>query len=352
MAKKLWAGLDVGVATTSICVINDAGEILHAAVCPTAVKDIHREIGFIKRRRHARIGMESGCAMSLARGLRSLGYAVDIYEARQLSKFLSVRRNKTDAGDANGIADAGRIGALVSKVHMKSLECQCLSARLSIRRHLVRVRVQIMNLLGRQFEQFGGRIGHWKNPEQLRASVERQIKQIFGKSRPPIVDDFRGLLVRYEELMSYQTELDRELRTMAFEDDVCRRLMSIPGVGPICALTFYALVGEPHRFRRSSDIGPFFGLTPRLVESGMTRRVESISRLGSSVMRGLLVQASIVFMRCGKADHALYAWTRSLEERRGRGKSRVALARKLAMIMIAIWKSGTNYEAKLVSAAA
>ena len=102
MAKRLWAGLDVGVETTKVCVIDEAGEVLHEAVCATNVKSVHKELVFLKRRKSATVALESGMGISLARGLRSLGYSVDIYETRQLSGFLKVRRVKTDAGDANG----------------------------------------------------------------------------------------------------------------------------------------------------------------------------------------------------------------------------------------------------------
>ena len=88
MANRLWAGLDVGVETTSVCVIDEAGAILHEAVCPTNVKSLHRELVFLKRRKSASVALESGNGMCLARGLRTLGYKVDIYEARQLSGFL------------------------------------------------------------------------------------------------------------------------------------------------------------------------------------------------------------------------------------------------------------------------
>src|SRR6476619_3407221 len=99
MTKRLWAGLDVGVESTRICVIDDAGEVLHEACCPTQLKNVRGELSCLKRRRHAKVGLEAGTGTSIARGLRSLGYSVDLYETRKLSKFLRVRRNKTDAGD-------------------------------------------------------------------------------------------------------------------------------------------------------------------------------------------------------------------------------------------------------------
>ena len=105
MARRLWVGLDVGVETTSICVIDAGGVVLHETVCPTNAKYVHREIVSLGCRRSGTVGLESGTGIGLARDLRNLGYTVEIYEARQLSKFLRVRRNKTDAGDALGIPE-------------------------------------------------------------------------------------------------------------------------------------------------------------------------------------------------------------------------------------------------------
>jgi len=347
MARELWAGLDVGVETTSVCVIDGFGEVLHEATCPTDVRSVHREIVFLKRRRFARVGMETGTGMHLARGLRSLGYAVDVYETRQLSKFLRARRNKTDAGDASGIAEAGRVGAtLISKVHLKSLECQFLASRLAIRSHIIRSRVRATTFLYRQLEQFGGRIRSRATTGLLRQRVEPEIKKLFGKTPNPLVAELRYLLDLCERLIAHQQQIDRELKRLALEIDVCRRFMAIPGIGPICALTFYAAVSEPHRFRRSADIGSYLGLTPKLHQSGMVQRVGRISRMGSAPARTLLVGASTRFMKCGDAGTQLYAWALQLEQRRGRGRARVALARKLAIIMLSMWNSGETYRPK------
>lgn len=346
MARKLWAGLDVGVETTSVCIINDDGEILHEVTCPTNVKSVHRELILLRRRKLARVGLETGTGTSLARGLRSLKYSIDIFEARQLSKFLRARRNKTDAGDAFGIAEAGRLGAaLVSKVYLKSLDTQSLQSRLSIRRHLIRTRMRAVSLLCRQLELFGGRIRSSRSG-RLRDKVEAEIGLLFGKNPSPLVSDLRHLLALCEQLIAYQNGIDGELARLANQNAVCRRLMDIPGVGPICALTFYAAVGEPDRFQRSSDIGSYFGLTPKLHQSGLTQRAGRVSKMGHVAARTLLVRSSVCFMQFSDCDNALYVWASRLEQRRGRGRARVALARKLATIMLALWKSGESFQPK------
>lgn len=349
MARPLWAGLDIGVETTSVCVIDDAGEVVHEASCRTDVKCVHRELIFLRRRKFARVGLESGGGTALARGLRTLGYSVDLYETRQLSKFLGLRRNKTDAGDASGIAEAGRIGAAnVSKVHLKSVECQSLQSRLSMRLRLMRVRIAIVNTLCRQLEQFGGRINSGTRSGQLRGKVETELRKLFGKAPSPLVADLRYLLDLAEKLLVDQRKMDRELMRLSQENDLCRRFMEIPGVGPICALTFYAVISEPHRFERCSDVGSYLGLTPRIHQSGLTFRIGRISKMGNGPLRSLLVQASIRFMHCSRPDTTLHAWASGIEQRRGRGRARVALARKLATIILAMWKSGEAYRPVLV----
>jgi len=352
MAKRLWAGLDVGVETTSICIVNEAGDVVHEAMCPTKVRDVHRELAVLRRLRFARVSLEAGVGTALARGLRNLGYSVDIYETRQLSKFLRVRRNKTDAGDANGIAQAGRLGTtIVSKVHLKSLECQFLTSRLTIRRHLIKTRVKAASLLCRQLEQLGGRVRGPGKGKDLRVKVEQQLKELFGKAANPVAERFRPLLSQCETLSAWQEEIDRDLYRLAHENEHCCRLMQIPGVGPICALTFFAAVGEPDRFQKSAAIGCYLGLTPRLHQSGLTSRMGRISKMGNKAARSLLVQASIRFMRASRTDIELHAWASRIEQRRGRGRARIALARKLAVVMLAIWKSGQDYRPTLLEAA-
>lgn len=350
MARKYWAGLDVGVEATCVCVIDDSGAIIHEGNCSTDVKAVSREIAFLKRRRFARVGLESGVGMSLARGLRNLGYSVDVYETRQLSKFLRMRRNKTDAGDASGIAQAGRLGAgTISKVHLKSLECQSLQSRLTIRRRLIRNRISAVNTLCRQLEQFGGRVRPCAG-SVLRDKVESELEKIFGGAQDAVVSELRRLVDQCEQLILCQQESDRELKRLALQHNVCRRLMDIPGVGPICSLTFYAAVGDPHRFRRSADIGSYFGLTPKLHQSGLTHRMGRISKMGNKGVRSLLFRASTLFMRFAGSDSELAAWAYQIEQRRGRRRARVALARKLATIMISLWKSGQSFEAKTIKA--
>ncbi len=345
--NRLWAGVDLGVETASVCIIDDAGNILHEGVCPSAAEKVRHELGNYRRTRFASVAIEAGVGTHVARGLRSRGYPVELYEARQLSKFLRVRRNKTDAGDARGIAEAGRIGAsIVSKVYLKSLESQALQSRLAIRRHLIGQRVAAVNMLGRQVELFGGRLRCGAKRNSFRQAVEVEIHKHFPDRSSSLVAQLRFLADHVERLVAYQRALDRDLEHEAGEIDVCRRLMEIPGVGPICALTFYAAVDDPHRFTLVKEVGSYFGLAPKVRQSGLTSKKARISKMGNKHVRSLLVHAAGQYLHFEKGDTDLRTWTLSIEQRRGRAPSRVALARKLAVIMLAIWKNGGHFEPK------
>jgi transposase len=289
--------------------------------------------------------MEAGLGAFLARGLRSLGYPVEIYEARKLSKFLRARRNKTDAGDASGIAEAGRVGTpIVSRVYLKTFDNECLQSRLTIRSHLIQQRVSTVNLIGRLIDQFGGRLPASKTRGQLKRNIQAEARRLFKIDPYQLTNELRYLADHYERLDAYQREVDRDLGRIAQSNPICRRLMEIPGVGPICALNFYAAVGDPQRFARTSDVGNYFGLAPRLHQSGLTFRMGRISKMGSKAVRTLLVRAAIGFLHYGKVESELRTWAFAVEQRRGKFRSRVALARKLAVVMTAMWKNGSRYE--------
>jgi transposase len=271
-----------------------------------------------------------------------------MYETRQLSKFLRLRRNKTDAGDAIGIAEVGRLGpSLVSKVPLKTLECQALQSRLTIRRFLIRERVATVNLLCRQIELYGGRVRRSTRSLQFRNVLEAEFRKLFGKQHNPLIPELRELLARCEQLLAWQNKIDGTLRQLAHDNEICRRFMEIPGVGPISALTFYATIGDPHRFRRSASVGSYFGLAPRICQSGLTVRPAHITRMGNKATRTLLVQCALKFMQSSSAHCQLRQWALGIERRSGRGQARVALARKLAIIMVAMWKKNECYAARI-----
>ncbi len=125
---------------------------------------------------------------------------------------------------------------------------------------------------------------------------------------------------------------------------LCNRFLEIPGVGPICALSFYSAVEEPFRFGRSSDVAAYLGLTPRLHQSGKTRRSSGISKMGNTLTRTHLCQAANCLLQAQKQPTRLREWGLELAGRIGSGKARVAVARKLAVVMLTMWKNDTRFD--------
>ena len=188
---------------------------------------------------------------------------------------------------------------------------------------------------------------------QVRANVEAELNRLFrGKLDDPLASEIVWLLDHYSALVAHQKTVDHELLTAAADNEICRRFMEIPGVGPMCALAFFTTVSEPHRFRRSSDIGAYLGLTPKLYQSGLTSRMGRISKMGNAATRAVLVQAAMSLMRHGDPDSDLWTWASHIEQRRGRNRAKVALARKLAVVMTAMWKSGQRYDPRRLQSSA
>jgi transposase len=151
------------------------------------------------------------------------------------------------------------------------------------------------------------------------------------------------LLDARRKLREHFADLHRKLLLIAKNDEVCRRLMTIPGVGPVVALAYTATIDIPQRFRNSKAVGPILGLTPVLNQSGESRRVGRISLCGDGMMRTLLYEAAQVLLTRAARWSWLKAWAMNVAKRRGAQKAIVALARRLAVIMHRMWSDGTEF---------
>jgi transposase len=159
-----------------------------------------------------------------------------------------------------------------------------------------------------------------------------------------LFDEIDPLLNVAEALRDHVKCSDAWLLKAAKAHPLCKRFLEIPGVGPICALSFYSAVEEPFRFERSSDVAAYLGLTPRVHQSGNTRRALRITRMGNALTRTHLVQAANCLLRAEKQPTRLREWGVELARRIGGGKARVAVARKLAVVMIAMWKNDARFD--------
>jgi transposase len=331
-----FAGLDVSVKETSLCIVDDMGRIvreLKVASEPEALLQVLMNPAY----HFKRIGLEAGpLSQWLFSALADAGLPVICVETRHMRAVLKAQINKTDRNDARGMAQMMRVG-LYRPVHVKTLRSQKLRMLLTHRKLLQSKAIAIDNELRATLRNFGLKVGMVG-----RAKFEARIKEL--------VEDLSDLAALVEPLLIVRRVLreqigilHRRLLIIVRDDDVCRRLMTVPGVGPVVALTYRATVDVPARFRNSKAVGAVFGLTPSKYQSGEVDRSGAISRCGDEMMRMMLYEAAqIVLVRSTKWSW-LKAWAMKIARHRGMKKAIVALARRLAVIMHRIWVDGTEF---------
>jgi transposase len=342
---QVWVGLDLGLRQTHICVIDAGGATVHEADCETSPLALQEALSPFALDRIGLIGVEAGSDTHVVRKLRVAGYPVVMFEARKASRFLAVRRNKTDASDAKGLADLARIGRnTISQVYLKSLACEQLRGTLVMRKRVVVMRVVAESVLRSRLSLHGRVLRRARGASGVRPQVEAILAQINAEDGVDLRPELGPLLDLCDSLSAYLKKLNSEIEARAKCSDVCRLLMEIPGVGPVCAVSFYTAIEDPSRFVRTSDVAAYLGLVPRRYQSGEVSRTLGITKNGSKLTRAHLVTAATVFGRYGP-DCALKEWYAALRERIGSKRARVALARKLAIVLLTMWKNNVHFEA-------
>jgi transposase len=257
-------------------------------------------------------------------------------ETRHMQAVLKAQINKTDRNDARGIAQMMRAG-LYRPVHVKTLRSQKLRMLLTHRKLLQSKAIAIDNDLRATLRNFGLKVGMVGT-----VKFEARIKELV-ENLPDLTVLVEPLLVVRRVLREQTGVLHRRLLAVVRDDDVCRRLMTVPGVGPVVALTYRATVDVPARFRNSKAVGAVFGLTPAKYQSGESDRTGRISRCGDEMMRMMLYEAAHTMLVCSAKWSWLKAWAMKIARHRGMKKAIVALARRLAVIMHRIWVDGTEF---------
>lgn len=334
---NLYAGLDVSMEETSICVVDRDGKIVKECKTATDPTSIHEALKPFADRLH-RVGLEAqSFSPWLFKELTAVGLPVIVVEAVHMQKALSAQRNKTDRNDARGIAHMMRVGWF-RQVHVKNEDNQRLRVLLSARRLLKRKLIDLENELRGSLKAFGIKIG-----AVSRGKFEAHTLELVQASEPLIRDVIAGLLAVRRAVWSEYKRLHNALVRVVGRDAVCRRVTTIPGVGPVTALAFKAAIDDPHRFNRSRTVGAHFGLTPKRFQSGTIDYDGRITRCGDPEVRTNLYEAaSGLMVRCKKWS-ALKAWGMSIAKRRGHKRAVVAVARKLAVVMHRMWIDGTEF---------
>jgi transposase len=331
-----FAGLDVSVKETRVCIVDDAGKIVREARVasePEALLQVLTNTIY----RFKRVGLEAGpLSQWLYSVLAEAGLPVICVETRHMRAMLKAQINKTDRNDARGIAQMMRVG-LYRPVHVKTLRSQKLRVLLTHRKLLQSKAIAIENDLRATLRNFGlkvGMIGTVKFETRIRELVE---------NLPDLAALVEPLLIVRRVVREQLGILHRRLLAIVRDDDVCRRLMTVPGVGPVVALTYRVTVDVPARFRNSKAVGAVFGLTPAKYQSGEIDRTGAISRCGDEMMRMMLYEAAQSMLVRSAKWSWLKAWAIKIARHRGMKKAIVALARRLAVIMHRIWVDGTEF---------
>jgi len=331
-----FAGLDVSVKDTSVCIVDEVGKIvreLKVASEPDALLVVLRNTAY----RFKRIGLEAGpLSQWLFSALAEADLPVICVETRHMRAVLKSQINKTDRNDARGIAQMIRVG-LYRPVHVKTLRSQKLRMLLTHRKLLQSKAIAVDNDLRSTLRNFGLKVGIVGV-----ARFEARIRELVA-DLPDLAILVEPLLVVRRVLREQIAVLHHRLLAVVRDDEVCRRLMTVPGVGPVVALTYRATVDVPVRFRKSKSVGAAFGLTCSRDQSGERDRPGAISRCGDEMMRMMLYEAAQSMLVHVKKWSWLKAWAMQIAKRRGMKKAIVALARRLAVIMHRIWIDGTEF---------
>ena len=318
-----FAGFDVSQANTHISVVDDQGrELWHGSVTtsPDALALAVQE--------HAagalRIGMESGpLSPWLFHALKAKGLPIICIDAKAAKAGLQLQGpNKTDRKDEKGIARIMQTG-WYREVTVKEIEGHKRQTALTVRKQLVGMRTECINLIRGILKMYGKVLPSGKLPA---------LKELI------LADDLlaKSIGAAYSTLQTLGSEIkriDKEIELVAGEDEYCKVLQTIPGIGKITSFAFVASIGDPQRFRKSRSVGAYLGMTCRRNQSGQKDVNGRISKCGDGMLRSYLFEAAGVVLARTKSFSALKAWGLRIKKRSGWKKACIAVARKLAVIM-------------------
>lgn len=319
---NLFVGLDVSQRTTVLSVVDAAGAQIWRGECATNPASLAAKI-----QKHApnasRVGLESGPLSTwLWHELNALGLPIVCIDARHAKAVLAMQINKSDRNDALGLAQIMRTG-WYREVKVIALDSHKVRTAIGARVQLVRMRTDIMNQIRGLLKLHGILL-----PVGSKIDLQEHIAgdDLLAQTLKALADVFYSIQASVREL-------DRKTRKLANADQNCRLLQTIPGVGPLTALTFVATIDDPTRFCRSSSVGAYLGLTPQRYQSGDIDYTGRISRCGDGLLRSYLYEAANALLTRVTRFSKLKAWGVRIARQHGGVKARVAIARKLSVIM-------------------
>ena len=336
-------GLDVSLKDTFLSVRQN-GQRIWRGKCPSDPKLIAEVI-----RKHAanveRVVFETGpLSVWFYHALKQEGLPAICIDARHAQAALNMAPNKTDANDADGLAHLAEVG-FYREVRVKSFDSMLTRTLVAARNQMLKATTQLSNQIRGLMKTFGlvvpkgaGRVfeGHVRSLLASNAGLEQVIL--------PVLEAWRGLRAR-------AAELSKQLVASARASEQCQLLSSIPGVGAVTASSFVAAIEDPANFSKSRSVGAWIGLTTRRYQSGEVDYGGHISRRGDNHLRGLLYEAAVVILTRTTADSALRVWGLKLKEKIGFKRAAIAVARKLAVIMHTMLRTGELFDHSIAAKA-
>jgi transposase len=334
----------VSLECSSVCVVDASGKIVRegkVASEPDALIGWLRSLGY----ELSRIGLEAGpLSQWLFAAMRQAGLTVELLETRHVRKAFEAMPVKSDRNDARGIAQLMRLGWF-RPVHCKSMAAQEVRAMLTARKLVQTKLLDVQNSLRGILRGFGLKVG--KTTERGFAGRIREL--VAG--HPALETIAEAVLAVHAVLKCEFDRFEKRVRNMARAHRQAELLMTTPGIGPVIALTYASAIDDPGRFKSSKAAGPHFGLTPKKYQSGETDYSGRISKIGDASVRAALYQgAHAILTKPLKNCSALKGWAMRIARRAGMRKAKVALARKLAVILHRMLANGTRFNAGAAAA--
>ena len=339
-----YAGIDVSLECSSVCVVDANGKIVREAKVASEAEALIgwlRSLGF----ELTRIGLEAGpLSQWLYAAMKKAGLAVELLETRHASDAFKAMPVKSDRNDARNIAQLMRLGWF-RPVHCKSMSAQETRAMLTARK-LIQAKLQdFENSLRGILRGFGLKVG-----KTTKRSFAARIGELVA-GHPALETIAAATLAVHAVLLREFNGFKKRVRAMSLLDAKARLLMSTPAVGPIISLTYASAIDDPARFTSSKRAGPLFGLTPKKYQSGETDYSGRISKNGDASVREALYEAAhIILTKPIRGCAQLKSWAMRIAKRAGMSKAKVALARKLAVIMLRMLKDNVPFKATAMAA--
>jgi len=333
---EYYVGLDVSLKVTAICIVDRRGMIKCEA---TVRSDPEAIAGFVRSKvtNVVRIGFESGATSTwLWTELDRMGLPAICIDARHAKAALKMQINKSDRNDAAGIARIMQTG-WYREVRVKNLDSHATKALLVGRALLVKIKRDLENQIRGLLKNLGLVIGRGR-----RGPFVTRVRELI-EDKPHLQAVIEPLLRARETVEQQVGDLDRKIMRLARRDEQARRFMTTPGVGPITALCYLATIDDPARFNKSRNVGAYVGLTSRRYASGEIDWTGRISKCGDKLLRTYLFEAANVLLTRNAKWSSLKAWGMRIAKRSNMRKAKVAVARKLAVILHRMWIEGTEF---------